>query len=174
MFCFFFKSFFFFHALHTTLFASWTTSLRNWHEPLGSSSQSCCKKHLVSVSLNPQVPNTWLWWIWTCDWELCFAQKVAGERKERRSRGEKKIIKNSLQLSMRYICQMHDIQTDGESLTLCCKHGALLKFLCLLIYLAASPSIYAYMCHGNNVMCECSFRGRRGESIDSDLRLLDF
>lgn len=37
----------------------------------------CCKKHLVCVSLNLQVPNTWLWWIWTCDWELCFAQKVA-------------------------------------------------------------------------------------------------
>lgn len=37
----------------------------------------CCKKHVVSVSLNPQVPNTWLWWIRTCDWELCIAQKVA-------------------------------------------------------------------------------------------------
>lgn len=32
------------------------------------------------MSLNLQVPNTWLWWIWTCDWELCFAQKVAGEK----------------------------------------------------------------------------------------------
>lgn len=58
---------------------------------------------------------------------------------------------------MKYICQMHDIQTDGESLTLCCKHAALFKFLCLLIYLAAFLSIYAFMCrYKTRVMCECS------------------
>lgn len=46
---------------------------------------------------------------------------------------------------MKYICQMHDIQTDGESLTLCCKHATLFEFLCLLIYLAAFSSVYAFM-----------------------------
>lgn len=50
----------------------------------------------------------------------------------------------SPQLSMKYICQMHGIQTDGESLTLCCKHAALFKFLCLLIYLAAF--LFMHLC----------------------------
>lgn len=77
----------------------------------------------------------------------------SGEEEEGRWEGRegRSERKHSLQLSMKHICQLHDIQTDGESLTLCCKHGALLKFLCLLISLAASP--YP-TCHGDNVTCE--------------------
>lgn len=71
-----------FYALHIKLFGICTTFLQIGMNP-GLCSQSCCKKHLVSVSLNPQVPNTWLWWIWTCDWELCFAQKVAEKKKKK-------------------------------------------------------------------------------------------
>lgn len=75
-------SFLFYLTLHMfqcnphKLFGICTISLQIGTKPLFCS-QSCCKKHLVSVSFNPQVPNTWLWWIWTCDWELCLAQKVA-------------------------------------------------------------------------------------------------
>lgn len=74
-----------FYALHIKLFGICTTFLQIGMNP-GLCSQSCCKKHLVSVSLNPQVPNTWLWWIWTCDWELCFAQKVAEKKKKKNHR----------------------------------------------------------------------------------------
>lgn len=48
---------------------------------------------------------------------------------------------------MKYIRQMYDIQTDGEILTLYCKHVALFEFLlltdfigCFYIYLSVSLS----------------------------------
>lgn len=66
-----------FYVLHMKLFAICTTFLHISMNPLLCPWSFCCKRHLFSVSLNLQVPNTWLWWIWTCDWELCFAQKVA-------------------------------------------------------------------------------------------------
>lgn len=73
-----------FCALHIKLLGIFTIFLQIGMNPQ-LCSQSCCKKHLVSVSLNLQVPNTWLWWIWTCDWELCFAQKVAERERERKT-----------------------------------------------------------------------------------------
>lgn len=49
-------------------------------------SQSFAVKSTWSpVSLNLQVPNTWLWWIWTRDWELCFAQKVEEREREKKA-----------------------------------------------------------------------------------------
>lgn len=53
---------------------------------------------------------------------------------------------------MKYICQMHDIQTDGESLTLYCKHAALFEFLFSLILLAAFHLCIYLLFHYPNYM----------------------
>lgn len=123
---------------HVAVIAIWTASLANWHEPLGSARSLCCKKHLVSVSQPAGAQHLVVMdldmWLGTM-----LRTEGSGEEEEGGVRAGVRERKHSLQLSMKHICQMHDIQTDGESLTLCCKHGALLKFLCLLIYLAASP-----------------------------------
>lgn len=135
-----------FCALHIKLFGIFTIFLQIGMNPR-LCSQSCCKKHLVSVSLNLQVPNTWLWWIWTCDWELCFAQKVA-ERERERKNTQHNWAWNTFVRCMTFR-QMVKVSLYAANM---------LHFLNLCVYWffwLLVLSIYAFMCrYKTHVMCE--------------------
>lgn len=97
------------------------------------------KKHLVSCVSQPAGAQHLV--VMDLDTWLGTMLRTEGSRVKKKS--------TTLQLSMKYICQMHDIQTDGESLTLCCKHAALFDFLffidlfgCLFIYLCFKAFIH--------------------------------
>lgn len=110
-------------------------------------------KSTWSLSLNPQVPNTWLWWIWTCDWELCFAQKVAGKRKEggrgeqRGSEGEKTFIATEHEAHL----------SDAWHSDRWWKSHFMPQTWCtfeILVLIDLLGCLSHPMCHDDNVMCE--------------------
>lgn len=115
-------------------------------------------KSTWSLSLNPQVPNTWLWWIWTCDWELCFAQKVAGKRKRKRegegaresgSEGEKTFIATEHETHL----------SDAWHSDRWWKSHFMLQTWCtfeILVLIDLLGCLSHPMCHDDNVMCEPS------------------
>lgn len=145
--------YFFPFALHiTSPLAIWTTSLANWHKPLGSARSLCCKKHLVSVSQpagaqHLVVMDLDMWLGTMLRTEGSGEEEGGGSGKERGSEGKKTFIATEHETHL----------SDAWHSDRWWKSHFMLQTWCtfeILVLIDLLGCLSHPTCHDDNVMCE--------------------